>query len=159
MRWFGTRVTEMGGSRCRGGSYRRRPQSAVGRRSPVIRSRAVNDRQQFERMLRVVIALASLGMLAIVLFPPYYATPDEAKYIGLGLNILDGRGLVTVFGVAFPNHSPIWPLAMALPQRLLGIDGLAVGHVLNAISAAVVVALTGALGWRIRPAAGVLAAV
>ena len=125
----------------------------------MIRSRAVNDRQQFERMLRVVIALASLGMLAIVLFPPYYATPDEAKYIGLGLNILDGRGLVTVFGVAFPNHSPIWPLAMALPQRLLGIDGLAVGHVLNAISAAIAVALTGALGWRIRPAAGALAAV
>jgi 4-amino-4-deoxy-L-arabinose transferase-like glycosyltransferase len=125
----------------------------------VVPSRAVKDRQQFERMLRVVIAIASLGMLAIVLFPPYFATPDEAKYIGLGLNILDGRGLITVFGVSFPNHSPIWPLALALPQRLFGIDALAVGHVLNAIAAAAVVALTGVMGWRVRPAAGALAAV
>ena len=86
----------------------------------MVPSRAVKDRQQFERMLRVVIALASLGMLAIVLFPPFYATPDEAKYIGLGLNLLDGRGLVTVFGVAFPNHSPIWPLVDGAPAALAG---------------------------------------
>jgi 4-amino-4-deoxy-L-arabinose transferase-like glycosyltransferase len=119
----------------------------------------VNDGQRFERMLRVVIAAASLGMLAILLFPAYYATPDEAKYIGLGLNVLDGRGLVTVFDVPFPNHSPLWPLALALPQRLVGVDGLAVGHLLNAIAAAAVVALTGVLGWRVRPAAGALAAV
>jgi len=119
----------------------------------------VGDAQRDERMLRWVIAVASAAMLAVLLLPPYGATPDEAKYIGLGLNILDGRGLITVFGVPFPNHSPVWPLLLAVPQRYLGIDALAVGHVLNAVSAAVTVALSGVLGWRVRPAAGALAAV
>jgi len=126
---------------------------------PLVGSPRVKNPHTDEPLLRAVIALAAVASLGILLLPPFFATPDEAKYIGLGLNILDGRGLVTDFGARFLNHSPVWPLLLAGPQRFLGIDPLAVGHILNALAASATIALTGALAWRIRPAAGVVAAI
>ena len=112
------------------------------------------------RALAIVVAAASIGILVLILaLPPLYYTSDEAKYVGLGLNILAGRGLVTDFGVQFLNHSPVWPLVLAAPQAWFGIEGLTVGHLVNALSAAATVALTGMLAWRVRPAAGAVAAV
>jgi 4-amino-4-deoxy-L-arabinose transferase-like glycosyltransferase len=125
----------------------------------LVQSGAMHDAAFEARSSRIAIAAAAVSFLVLLLFlPSFYATPDEAKYLGLGLNILDGNGLVTDFGARFLNHSPLWPLLMALPERLFGVSGYAVGHVLNAICGAVVVALTGVLAWRVRPYAGAVAA-
>jgi hypothetical protein len=47
---------------------------------------------------------------------------------------------------------------IALPQALFGIDALFVGRVLDAISGTAIVALTGAIGWRVRPIVGAISA-
>ena len=91
--------------------------------------------------------------------PPFNPTFDDAKYVGIGRNVLAGLGPVTVFGIQFLNHSPLWPLAMAIPERLTGIDALSVGHLLNGLSGGIVIALGGAVGWRIRPLAGAVTAI
>ncbi len=110
--------------------------------------------------MAIVIAAAAIGVLVLMLaLPPLYYTSDEAKYVGLGLNILAGRGIVTDYGTQFLNHSPVWPLVLAAPQAWFGVEGLTVGHLVNAASAAATVTLTGLLAWRVRPAAGALAAV
>ncbi len=111
-------------------------------------------------MSRAAIAVSALVFILLaLLLPSVYATPDESKYIGLGLNILDGLGLHTDFGVLFLNHSPVWPLVLATPQRLLGVEALAVGHVVDALAGGALIALTGALGWRHRPLAGAIGAI
>ena len=51
----------------------------------------------------------------------------------------------------------MWTTVEYAPQALLGIDAVAVGHLLNAIAGTTVLAITGVMGWRIRPAAGVVA--
>ena len=112
------------------------------------------------RAIGFAIAASAVGVfLFVLLLPPLYATSDEAKYIGLGYNILAGKGLVTDFGASFLNHSPLWPLVLATPQATLGIEGLTVGHLLNAVAAAATVVFTGLLAYRVRPVAGAVAAI
>ncbi len=43
------------------------------------------------------------------------------------------------------------------PQALFGIDAASWGHVLNAAAGTTVVAITAIMGWRVRPAVGVVA--
>ncbi len=115
--------------------------------------------------LERTLSLAAIGgsvvafILVLALVPPFNPTFDDAKYVGIGRNVLAGLGPVTVFGIQFLNHSPLWPLAMAIPERLTGIDALSVGHLLNGLSGGIVIALGGALGWRIRPLAGAVTAI
>ncbi len=105
----------------------------------------------------ILAATAIFGGLLLVL-PSYFPTFDEAKYLGIGVDIWTGRGFTTVFGVAFLSHAPAWPAIVGLPQAMFGIDSLAVGRILDAIAGTAMVALTGALGWRIRPIVGAIAA-
>lgn len=118
-------------------------------------------RASLERTISLIAIGGSVAVfLAILaLVPPFNPTFDDAKYVGIGRNVLAGRGPVTVFGAQFLNHSPLWPLAMAVPERLTGIDALSVGHLLNGLSGGIVIALGGALGWRVRPLAGAVAAI
>ena len=118
-------------------------------------------RASLERTISLIAIGGSVAVfLAILaLVPPFNPTFDDAKYVGIGRDVLAGLGPVTVFGVQFLNHSPLWPLAMAVPERLTGIDALAVGHLLNGLSGGIVIALGGALGWRFRPLAGAVAAI
>ena len=97
------------------------------------------------------------GLLLVVL-PFYFPTFDEAKYLGIGVDIYAGHGITTVFGALFTSHAPAWPAMIALPQALIGIDPLAVGRFLDAICGIAFVVLTGALGWRIRPIIGAISA-
>lgn len=109
-------------------------------------------------MIVVVVAVGAFFVLALAT-PGFYPTFDEQKYLGIGYNLWAGHGPTTVFGVTFISHSPLWSAVLAAPDVTLGIDPWAWGRLLNAISGAAVVGLGGALGWRVRPAVGALAAV
>lgn len=109
-------------------------------------------------MIVVVGAIGTFLVLALSM-PGFYPTFDEQKYLGIGYNLWAGRGPTTVFGEIFIAHSPLWSALLAAPDVTLGIDPWAWGRLLNAISGAAVVGLGGALGWRVRPAVGAVAAV
>ena len=114
-----------------------------------------------ERRVSLAVVVACAVVYAAVLFivPARFHGYDDAKYLGIGLNVLDGRGPLTPFGVFFEPHSPLWPVILAIPRAWLGIDPFGWAHILNIVAAVAVVALGALLGWRIRPAAGALAAV
>jgi hypothetical protein len=106
-----------------------------------------------------VIALSIAGFVALLLaVPPFFLTFDEAKYIGIGYNLVDGLGPRTPFGDYFLSHAPAWSAMLVLPETWFGIDPLDTGHVLNGLAGAGLIGLTAVLGWRIRPAVGGLAA-
>jgi 4-amino-4-deoxy-L-arabinose transferase-like glycosyltransferase len=108
----------------------------------------------------LIVAAAIVAFVVLLLAGgPFYQSFDEAKYLGLGHNLFAGRGYTTVFGGTFTTHSPAWPVILVAPQAWFGLDPLSVGRVLNGLSAAGLIALCAALAWRIRPAAGALAAV
>ena len=116
--------------------------------------------ESIERRLSIaVIAAATLifGLLLVVL-PSYFPTFDEAKYLGIGIDIYAGHGITTVFGALFTSHAPAWPAIIALPHALFGTDPLAVGRFLDAVCGIAFVVLTGALGWRVRPIVGAISA-
>ncbi len=102
-------------------------------------------------------AVVVFGLLLIVV-PPYFVTFDEAKYLGIGASLWAGRGPETAFGYEFLSHSPLWSAIVYAPQALFGASALGWGHAINAASGIVLVAVAGILGWRIRPAAGAIAA-
>ena len=108
----------------------------------------------------LLIAGAAVVFVVLVLAGgAFYQSFDEAKYVGLGRNLVAGRGYTTVFGSLFLTHPPAWPLILAAPEAWFGIDPLAVGRFLDLLSGAGLIVLAGLLAWRIRPAAGGLAAV
>jgi Dolichyl-phosphate-mannose-protein mannosyltransferase len=106
----------------------------------------------------VIVAATALFGLLLVVVPFYFPTFDEAKYLGISVNIWAGHGLTTVFGTLFASHAPAWPAIIGLPQALFGINALTVGRSLDGIAGTAMIALTGFLGWRIRPFVGALAA-
>jgi Dolichyl-phosphate-mannose-protein mannosyltransferase len=116
--------------------------------------------EPIERRLSAAIVIAATAVFALLLLvlPSYFPTFDEAKYLGIGVDIWAGRGITTVFGVLFMSHAPAWPAIIALPHAMFGVDALAVGRFLDAICGIAIIALTGALGWRIRPIVGAIAA-
>jgi hypothetical protein len=113
-----------------------------------------------ERRVSQAIIVTSAAVFAFVLtiLPGRYPGNDEAKYLGIGLDMLNGLGPVTVFGTFFQPHSPLWSVIMAAPRAWLGLDAYAWAHLLNIGASASVIVLAGALGWRIRPAVGAFAA-
>jgi hypothetical protein len=111
------------------------------------------------RLSIIVIASSVVAFLVLALIVPgFYPTFDEQKYLGIGYNLWTGNGPTTVFGVTFISHSPVWSAILAAPDVAFGIDPFAWGRFLNAVSGAAIVGLGGALGWRVRPAVGALAA-
>jgi hypothetical protein len=102
--------------------------------------------------------MAVFGVL-LLLVPPFFLSFDEAKYIGIGYNLVDGLGPRTPFGDYFLPHAPVWSALLVLPNAWFGLDPLVTGHVLNGIAGIALIGLTAALGWRIRPAVGGIAAV
>ncbi len=111
------------------------------------------------RLSAAAIGLALLGFgLFLVLLPPFFQSFDEAKYVGIGRNVLGGRGVVTIDGTRFLEHSPLWSVAIVAPTALFGGSPLDWGRFFDALAGLGLVALVGAFGWRIRPAVGALAA-
>ncbi len=109
--------------------------------------------------LFILAATPILFLLFLALTPPVNPTFDDAKYIAVGRNFLDGNGPITDFGVTFLKHSPLWPMIIALPEKAFGIHPVATGHLINALSGALTIVLVGFLGWRVRPAIGAISAV
>jgi hypothetical protein len=113
---------------------------------------------------RRISLVATIGAVVVFLLfaliaPAGFPSFDEWKYFGIGYNIWAGRGLTTVFGGEFLLHGPIWSAVVTLPHVLFGTDSAAWGRILNGLSGATIVALSAWFGWRIRPAAGALAAI
>lgn len=119
-----------------------------------------SDDRSLERRICLLILVATpiLFFLFLLVAPPVNPTFDDGKYIAAGRSFLDGHG-PTVFGVPFLKHSPLWPVIVVLPERLLDLRPIAVGQFLNELSAAATIVLIGLLGWRVRPAIGALSAV
>ncbi len=109
--------------------------------------------------LFILTATPILFVLFLALTPPVNPTFDDAKYIAVGRNFLNGLGPVTDFGVVFLKHSPLWPMMIALPEKLAGIHPVATGHFFNVLSGALTIVFVGYLGWRVRPAVGAVSAV
>jgi len=101
-------------------------------------------------------AVVVFGVL-LVIVPALFQTFDEAKYVGIGFNVLAGKGVVSVYG-PFLAHSPLWAVVLAAADNVAGIDPFAWGHLLNALGGIGLILLTAWFGWRYRPAAGALAA-
>ena len=115
----------------------------------------------FERRVSLgfIVACAAIFVVALLLVPPFGVTFDEAKYLGIGFSMIEGRGPQIVFGGYFFPHAPLWPTVVVAPAVALGIDPLGVGRFLNALSGLGLILLSAALAWRVRPAAAALAAI
>ncbi len=94
-----------------------------------------------------VLIAVCYGALAMLL-PHPAPTFDEAKYLAIGVNALEGHGPRTAFGILFLPHSPFWPMVFAAPQAALRASAWPWGHLLNAIAAAATLLLT---AWLARP--------
>jgi len=87
-----------------------------------------------------VAAIVGLGLARIA---PGWAplAPDDARYLFVGLSVLDGQGAVTPSGGAYLLRSPVYGVAMAVGSRLVGGDPLVGAH-----TVVVVLSLLGLLG-------------
>jgi hypothetical protein len=76
----------------------------------------------------LVAAVVGLGLARIA---PGWAplAPDDARYLFVGLSVLDGQGAVTPSGGAYLLRSPVYGVAMALGSRLVGGDPLVGAHI------------------------------
>jgi hypothetical protein len=94
----------------------------------------------------LVAALVGLGLARIV---PGWAplAPDDARYLFVGLSVLDGHGAVTPSGAEYLLRSPVYGVAMAVGSRLVGGDPLVGAHIVVVVLS--VLGLLGAvrLGW------------
>ena len=93
-------------------------------------------------------------MLRIALWGWAPVAPDDARYLFVGLSILDGHGPVTPSGGTFLLRSPVYGLALATGSSLVGGDPL-VGARLVALGLSVL-AFAGALrlGWLLAGPGG-----
>ena len=93
--------------------------------------------------------LIALGYGSLAFLLPHPApTFDEAKYLAIGVNALQGRGPRTAFGVLFLPHSPFWPILFAAPEVALGASAWPWGYLVNALAAVGTLLLT---AWFARP--------
>src|SRR5438874_2724801 len=108
-------------------------------------------------LLAIAVSITVFGAL-LVAYPPFYQSFDEAKYLGIGYQMLAGRGPLTLFGSPFLVHPPLWSTVVVAPDVWFGIDPLAWGRFVDAACGLGLIALVAAFGWQVRPAVGALAA-
>ncbi len=106
--------------------------------------------------LGLVAALVVLALLRVALGGWAPLAPDDARYLYVGLSILDGHGPVTPSGSTFLLRSPVYGLALATGSSLVGGDPL-IGARLVALGLSLL-ALAGALrlGWLLAGPGGAL---
>ena len=104
--------------------------------------------------LGLVVALVVLALLRILLGGWAPVAPDDARYLYVGLSILDGHGPVTPSGSTFLLRSPVYGLALATGSSLVGGDPL-IGARLVALALSLL-AFVGALrlGWLLAGPGG-----
>ena len=74
--------------------------------------------------LGFVAALVVLALLRVALGGWAPLAPDDARYLYVGLSILDGHGPITPSGSTFLLRSPVYGLALATGSTLVGGDPL-----------------------------------
>lgn len=114
-------------------------------------------RPAVDRIVVVVAVVAAAYALLAFLLPHPYPSFDEAKYLAIGQNALAGRGPQTAFGANFLPHSPFWPMLVAAPKVVLGLDPWSWGYLLNALAGAGVLLLAGRFAARFGGAGRLLA--
>lgn len=104
--------------------------------------------------LGLVAALAALALIRIAFGGWGPLAPDDARYLYVGLSILDGQGPVNPSGTIFLLRSPVYGLSLAVGSSLVGGDPL-VGARIVAV-ALTVLGLLGALrlGWLLAGPGG-----
>jgi len=106
----------------------------------------------------IAAVLIAIGYGLLVLLLPHPApTFDEAKYLAIGVNALQGHGPRTAFGALFLPHSPYWPMVFAAPLDAFGVSPWGWGYLLNAFAATSTLLLTGWLSRSLGPRAMLLA--
>ena len=75
--------------------------------------------------------VAAIVGLALARIAPGWAplAPDDARYLFVGLSVLDGQGAITPSGGAYLLRSPVYGVAMAVGSWLVGGDPLTGAHV------------------------------
>ncbi len=119
-------------------------------------SAAIARRRRAGLATGLVVAIVGLGLARIATSGWAPLAADDARYLYVGLSILDGHGAVTPSGDPYVLRSPAYGLALALGSRLVGGDPLA-GARIVAVAAALL-GLLGALrvGWLIAGPGGAL---
>ena len=102
----------------------------------------------------VMVVVYAIGLLVV---SPNFMTTDAAKYVGIGRNVLAGRGAITVFERFFPFHSPTWPVIVMAPEVYLGIEWTVWSHIVQVACAVAVLVMSGFLAARAGPRAALLA--
>jgi hypothetical protein len=88
----------------------------------------------------LAVGLVALALVRIALgWAPL--APDDARYLFVGLSVLDGQGAITPSGAPYLLRSPVYGVALALGSQLLGGDPLDGARVV-----AVTISLLGLLG-------------
>src|SRR6266446_8543538 len=135
-----------------GGGITRAMLPASGRASGRVRgsfsyTRPMESRGNADRAVPALLIVGSavVFIVLVVAGGAFYQSFDEAKYVGLGRNLVAGRGYTTVFGSLFLTHPPAWPVILAAPEAWFGIDPLIVGRFLNVLSGAGLIVLAGLL--------------
>ena len=102
----------------------------------------------------LVAALVALALVRIAFGGWAPVAPDDARYLYVGLSVLDGQGPVNPDGTAFLLRSPVYGLVLATGSTVLGGDPL-IGARIVAVGLSLL-GLVGAvrLGWLLGGAGG-----
>lgn len=82
-------------------------------------------------------ALAAVGALAAILVLLRVSalgaglTPDSTAYVSVARNLVDGRWFALWNGDVFRDHTPLFPMALAVPG-LFGVDAVKAAGYVNA---------------------------
>lgn len=88
--------------------------------------------------------LALVGLALATLAGGWVAlAPDDARYLFVGLSVLDGQGPLTPSGDVYLQRSPTYGVTLALGSRLIGGDPVVGAHLVSAATA--LLGLSGAL--------------
>jgi 4-amino-4-deoxy-L-arabinose transferase-like glycosyltransferase len=92
----------------------------------------------------------ALVLLATASFGPGISG-DAVDYLSTADNLARGRGFIDYAGDPYLYWPPLYPILLAAPRWLAGVDTLVTGRLLNALSFGLVVALTALLFRRTFP--------
>ena len=111
-------------------------------------------------VIAVGLAIAIVGLALARIAGGWAAlAPDDARYLFVGLSILDGQGAITPSGDPYLMRSPVYGLVLAVGSLVLGGDPL-VGARVVALAVSLLGLLGAArLGWLIAGPGGGVGAV
>ena len=89
----------------------------------------MNSRRDHMVLGGILLSLAALALVRTLVLGWDDLAPDDARYLYVGLSVLDGHGAVTPAGNPYLLRSPVYGVILALGARLLGDDVITGAHV------------------------------